>query len=346
MNVEAPRLFTDYSKLITKLDKEILTRTLREKKETFLRRRQPYDVVAIEQAAIDELITKYILSRLTLEMETKSKEHFYVYLKAQFDDVMVTEKSKLLINGACPDYALDFLIPMPRYLNPVITMHLSKLRSSMFLRCLDAFQHNAQLVSASCEFFLHASETSLEPKLPLWRQRWIRAIDKVIHRNLYAKILIRLTMQEQSRRLAAIKSELSVDTNAAKTKVMRRGGCPSSPQHGGSSSSPTSVGQLLSHSRSQDNHLPTIPLLRINASADSSSHRRPLTSGHANRDKFGSPTAAAKAASRAVSNSRGDRYRPMTFAPPIAGAISISAATSPSSSRVASRATTSSRVFR
>jgi len=341
-STESPRIFTDYNKLITKLDKEILARVTREKKELFLRRHEPYDLLAIEQAGIDELITKFLLARLTLEIETKSNEHFYVYLKAQFDDAMVTDKSKLLINGACPDYALDFLIPMPRYLNPVITMHLSKMRASMFLRCLEAFQHNAHLASASsgaATFFLHNSEASLETikakRLPLWRQRWIRAIDKVINRNVYAKFLVRLALQQQRDRLAAIKSQLTVDTStsaAAKMKVMRRAGCPS-PQHGiavtvaGGASSPTSVVgtiRMLSHSRSQDSHHHHhAPHLLPSISADSSP-RRPFTSGmNSHGNKFGSPT-AAKAASRAVSNSRDDRRRVLTFAPPpIAGATAV-----------------------
>lgn len=240
-DLEAPRIYLDASRVFSKMTPETLSSMVNEKRELCLRQKKDFSLEAVERALLLEFAANYAVTRIALNSNARVKGAFSVYLQPKYSDSLIKRSpinhtrgfAGRALDGSC----LDVVIAKPDVVIPIRTVHFARLSPTALDDWIDGFHHATatiaadekkaaqllQIVSAFMDTTSSKMRISHQQKGAIARLRWARAINRVIHKNLSARMRILVlqlyppeTLSAKIRRLAPLKP---VDPSAANVEL-------------------------------------------------------------------------------------------------------------------------------
>jgi hypothetical protein len=314
MNQEAPRMYVNLSAVVAKIDTNEFDATVLTIKEPLLKKHEDFNVAEVERKTWNILVSKYITTRIALNMEQKANGQLVIYLKSLIGD---TTKTNPLASNC-----LDVIMTKPANLDPMQTVHLASLRASVVMACLTTFHESTGLISAhgakAVSYLNMAKSLATFARLGHRKKastvalgRWQKAVNKVINLEMVKKVRVVLAVVDAKREeREAREAALRENPASVVKKVMRRpvainaespmfdSGCAKSPATSPYEPLPT-VRTSYDHDHiAAEDHLHSLPLVNT--------PRRGVHVPAVGKAFFTSPRAAF-AASKAASNSRLER---------------------------------------
>lgn len=220
LDKEAPRIYLDLKAIEKHLDYPDLERRVAEKKESFLRMKKPCNSADIVREVHDSMVVTYIMNRLQVERSPSANptaaapgsdpaaeppaDDFSMVISPLTGDIVVNEALR----------RLDSLMDKPLGVTPIQCSFQKKLRAEAIELAMNSFKneadalrratHLAEITSASADGFRTAlaERMRLQRKMSLPRQRWVRAVHRVVIQNHVAMVRRRLEDIEERKRLA------------------------------------------------------------------------------------------------------------------------------------------------
>lgn len=225
LDKEAPRVYVSASKLFSHINKEDLQKKLNTRKELSIRQKIDIDLTLEQRRCELEFASNYIVSRVVVDALAKEHGHFEVFLQSKFNDTIIKRTPGApgvfrsprhrLIGAAHDGLCLDVVIARPESLTPILTKHFAQLGVNAFQDWKDDFQANVKDIEDTQRFAVEslttakfAIQNAFSPRSTIAnrvkdpfkrsgaaskaRLNWLKAIDRVIHRNLCAKIRLML----------------------------------------------------------------------------------------------------------------------------------------------------------